>query len=93
MVFVPPVAVWSDPQGAPRSPDWRKAPAHASAPGYSRRAAESRVTSTRTHLEESKRLLDEQLAMVPDEHHEAMCTKVRVNREILAAWAAHEPEE
>ena len=51
------------------------------------------MTSTRTHLEESKRLLDEQLAMVPDEHREAMCTKVRVNPEILATWAAHEPEE
>jgi len=33
-------------------------------------------------------LLDESLANVPEEFHEPMCTNVRVNREILAAWQA-----
>ena len=40
----------------------------------------------RAHLEEAKRLLDETLANVPVEHHEAMLTNLRVNREIMAAW-------
>ena len=40
----------------------------------------------RVHLEQAKSLLDEELAKVPGEFHEAMCTNLRVNREILAAW-------
>ena len=39
-----------------------------------------------TAYPEAKRLLDEALAMVPAEYHEAMLTNVRVNREITAAW-------
>ena len=41
------------------------------------------------HLEAAKRLLDEQLSKVPSEFHEAMCSNLRVNREILAAWREH----
>jgi hypothetical protein len=44
-----------------------------------------RATGDRTHLREAKRLLDEMLAGVPEEHHEAIRTNLRVNREILAA--------
>jgi len=45
-----------------------------------------RATGDRTHLEEAKRLLDESLANVPAEYHEAMLTNLRLNREIMAAW-------
>jgi hypothetical protein len=51
------------------------------------------ATGERAHLEAAKRLLDEQLAKVPGEYHEAMCTNLRVNREILAAWEEHGAEE
>ena len=50
------------------------------------RLALFRATGDREHLAEAKRLLDEMLALVAEEHHEAMRTGVRVNREILAAW-------
>jgi len=56
-----------------------------------RRAAQLlpyQATGDRAHLEAAKRLLDEALAKVPDEYHEAMRTNVRLNREILAAWQA-----
>lgn len=43
------------------------------------------ATHDRSHLDTAKRLLDEQLAKVPEEYHEAMRTNVRVNRQILAA--------
>jgi tetratricopeptide (TPR) repeat protein len=45
-----------------------------------------RATHDRTHLESAKRLLDEELANVPEEYHESMRQNVRINREILAAW-------
>ena len=51
------------------------------------------ATSDREHLKAAKRMLDEQLAKVPTEYHAAMCTTVRVNRDILAAWQAHGGEE
>ena len=47
-----------------------------------------RATGDRTHLVEAKRLLDELLAKNPAEHHATMLANVRVNREIVAAWAA-----
>ena len=47
-----------------------------------------RATGDRAHLAGAKRLLDEALAKVPEEHHEAMRTNVRVHREIRAAWNA-----
>ncbi len=43
------------------------------------------ATGDRAHLEKAKRLLDESLANVPEEYHEAMLTNLRVNREITAA--------
>jgi tetratricopeptide (TPR) repeat protein len=46
-----------------------------------------RATGDRAHLDEAKRLIDESLAKVPEEHHEAMLTNSRVNRGIMAAWA------
>ena len=45
-----------------------------------------RATGDRAHLEDAKRLLDESLANVPEEYHEAMLTNLRLNREIMAAW-------
>jgi hypothetical protein len=45
-----------------------------------------RCTADRAHLAEAKRLLDDVIAKNPPEHHESMCTNLRVNREILAAW-------
>ena len=45
-----------------------------------------RATADRAHLVEAKRLLDESLACVPEEHHESMCRNLRLNREILASW-------
>ena len=45
-----------------------------------------KATGDRAHLEEAKRLLDESLANVPEEYHEAMLTNLRGNREIMAAW-------
>jgi hypothetical protein len=45
-----------------------------------------KATGDRAHLEEAKRLLDESLANVPAECHEAMLTNLRGNREIMAAW-------
>jgi hypothetical protein len=45
-----------------------------------------RTTGDRAHLEEAKHLLDESLANVPEEYHEAMLTNLRLNREIMAAW-------
>jgi tetratricopeptide (TPR) repeat protein len=45
-----------------------------------------RATGDDEHLVEAKRLLDETLAVVAEEHHEAMRTGVRINSEILAAW-------
>jgi len=50
------------------------------------------ATGDHSHLEQAKSLLDEQLAKVPEEFHEAMCTNLRVNRETLAAWRAHRAE-
>ena len=47
-----------------------------------------KATGDRAHLEAAKRLLDEALAPVPAEYHESMCRNLRVNREILEAWAA-----
>ncbi len=47
------------------------------------------ATGERVYLEQAKRLLDEQLAKVPEEYHDAMCTNLRVHREILAAWQQH----
>ena len=44
------------------------------------------ATRDPAHLDEAKRLLDEALALVPDEYHDAMLTDVRVNREIMEAW-------
>ncbi len=44
-----------------------------------------RATGDRAHLAAAKRLLDETLAKVPAEHHDAMCTNIRAHREILAA--------
>jgi tetratricopeptide (TPR) repeat protein len=49
------------------------------------------ATGDRAHLEKAKRLLDEALAKVPAEHHEAMLTNLRVNREISAAAREHLP--
>ena len=43
------------------------------------------ATGERAHLAAGKRLLEESLAKVPEEHHAAMLTNVRVNREIVAA--------
>ncbi len=43
------------------------------------------ATGDRAHLLEAKRMLAESLAKVPAEHHEAMLTNVRLNREIAAA--------
>ena len=51
------------------------------------------ATRDREHLKAAKRLLDESLAKVPPEYHEAMCSNHRVNREILAAWQEHGGEE
>ncbi len=45
-----------------------------------------KATGDRTQLEKAKRLLDESLAKIPDEHHESMLTNLRVNRGIMAAW-------
>ena len=45
-----------------------------------------KATGDRTHIEEAKRLLDEALAGMPEECHEAMSRNLRVHREILAAW-------
>ena len=47
------------------------------------------ATGDREHLKQAKSTLDQQLAKVPNEYHEAMCTSVRVNRQILAAWEEH----
>ncbi len=41
---------------------------------------------------QAKRVLDEQLAKVPSEFHQAMCTNVHVSREILAASQEHGAE-
>ena len=46
-----------------------------------------KATDDRVHLDEAKRLLDESLANVPEEYHEAMLTNLRVNRAIMAAWS------
>jgi len=43
------------------------------------------ATGDRAHLAKARRLLDELLAKVPEEHHQAMRTNVRLNRDILAA--------
>ena len=51
-----------------------------------------RATGAREHLAEAKRLLDAALANVPEEHRGAMRRNVRVNREILAAWASESGE-
>ena len=45
-----------------------------------------RATGDREHLDEAKRLLDEQLTRIPAELHEPIRRNVRVAREILAAW-------
>jgi tetratricopeptide (TPR) repeat protein len=45
-----------------------------------------RATGDRPHLDAAKRLLDEALAKVPEEYREGMVARVRLNREILAAW-------
>jgi len=45
-----------------------------------------RATGDRAHLDEAKRLLDESMTHVDDDTRESMCTNLRVNREILAAW-------
>ena len=44
------------------------------------------VSRDRTHLEDAKRLMDESLSGVPDEYRDPMRIRLRVNREILAAW-------
>jgi tetratricopeptide (TPR) repeat protein len=44
------------------------------------------ATGDRTHLAEAKRLLDEALALAPEEDRESISRNLRVNREILAAW-------
>jgi tetratricopeptide (TPR) repeat protein len=46
------------------------------------------ATGDRAQLADAKRLLDESLAKVPAEHHEAMLANVRVNREVAAAAKA-----
>jgi len=47
------------------------------------------ATGDATHLGRAKRLLDESLANVPDEYHEAIRSNLRVNREIMVAWRQH----
>jgi len=48
-----------------------------------------RATGDRAHLEEAKRLLDESVAHVDEETRTSMLTNLRVNGEIMAAWAEH----
>jgi len=47
-----------------------------------------RATGDRTHLEVARRLLDESLALIPAEHHEAILANCRTDREMMAAWTA-----
>lgn len=46
------------------------------------------ATRDREHLAATKRMLDSGLAKIPAEHHAAMLSNVRLNREIMAAWRA-----
>jgi hypothetical protein len=48
-----------------------------------------KATGKRKHLAEAKRLLDFRVEHTPEEYREPMLRNVRVNREILAAWAEH----
>ena len=53
-----------------------------------------RATGDVTHLEEAKRLLDDALAQIDEPARDGMRTKVKLNRDILAAWnEAHPPSQ
>ena len=59
---------------------------------HERRKARLRLfqaTGDRAHLADAKRLLDEALTHVPEEYRESMRKNVRLNREIMEAWAEH----
>ena len=48
-----------------------------------------RATKLPVHLVEAKRLLDYLVEHAPKEYRESMLNNVRLNREIMAAWAEH----
>jgi len=47
------------------------------------------ATGKHEHLAEAKRLLDYRVEHVPEEYRESMLKNVRLNREIMGAWAEH----
>jgi len=48
-----------------------------------------KVTQDAAHLTEAKRLLDYRVEHAPEEYRESMLKNVRLNREIMEAWAEH----
>jgi tetratricopeptide (TPR) repeat protein len=47
------------------------------------------ATGDAQHLERAKQTLDDTIARAPEEHHDAMRSRSRTNRDILAAWREH----
>ena len=48
-----------------------------------------KATNDPTHLTEAKRILDHLVEHAPEEYRESMLQNVRLNREIMEAWAEH----